>query len=149
MKNNPQPHRHSWAFWFKQSGHDARSTPTRFINSRTGADTALRAMKYWHLASTEPTYWRNNEATYRTSASSSLPEFVALMKIGQRYPLDILIDALNDPMGITNISDAINCDATANGWRNDKHSDMKNLPMYTIHGWFKEIFKTKAQIINY
>ena len=93
-------------------------------------------------------YNRNNEATYRTSASSSLPEFVALMKIGQRYPLDIFIDALHDPIGITNVNDAINCDATKFKWRDTEHSDMKNLELYIIHEWFEKIFKTEAKIID-
>jgi hypothetical protein len=55
---------------------------------------------------------------------------------------------LDDPIGITDASGATNCDATTFGWSNDGHSDMKNLPFYTIYRWFKKVFKTDAQIIQ-
>ena len=111
-------------------------------------------MKTWSAASTRSKYDRDNTTAYRTPNSNSLPEIVALMKVYYRRPRisfetpDSYRNTLTDPIGITNVLGADNCNANALGWRNTEHSDMKNREFYLIHSWFKEIFKNKTQIIK-
>lgn len=146
--------RHSWTFWFQQTGQKATDSSRKFINSRTGADFALKMMKLWHAASTRSKYNRDNSTAYRTPEENSLPEIVALMKIFQRRPRILLEppdsyrDTLTDPIGITDTPVSDNCNATSWGWRNDEHSDMKTLPLYDIHRWFSGVFKSETEIIK-
>ena len=146
--------RHSWAFWFRQISHDATATVETFINSRTGADSALIIMKTWHASSTRDKYNRDNSTAFRNPNSNSLPETVALMKKFRRRPRldfetpDSYQETLTDPIGITSVSGACNCNAPDFGWRNTEHSDMKNREFYWIHAWFNEIFKNRTDIIK-
>jgi len=146
--------RHSWSFWFQQSSHKATDVVGRFINSRTGADDALLIMKTWSATSTRSKYYRDNTTDYRTPNTNSLPEIVALMRITQRRPRNLgelptsYGNTLTHPMGLTVVPSASDCDAVSLHWRNDQHSDMKNLPFYTIDDWFKNVFKAKTTMIK-
>lgn len=149
-----QLRRHSWAFWFQQSAHMATNAAGTFINSRTGADDALIIMKEWSAASITSQYDRDNTAAYRTPNASSLPEFVALMKIEHRRPKEIgefpssYKDTLTDPIGLTYVPGSVDCEAVSLGWRNTQHSDMKNNALYDICSWFNDVFRIKARIIK-
>jgi hypothetical protein len=82
-------------------------------------------------------------------------ELIPLMKISKRLPRGILegpfsySEALTDPIGLTSVAGAENCDASAFGWRSDKHSDLKELPFYSIVPWYIEIFNKQTKSINF
>ena len=76
------------------------------------------------------------------------------MKISKRRPRGILegpfsySEALTDPIGLTSDTDAENCDASAFGWINGNHSDLKELPFYSIVPWYIEIFDKQTHILK-
>jgi hypothetical protein len=71
------------------------------------------------------------------------------MKISKRTHLnEFNAAALTDPIGLTSVAGAENCDASAFGWRSDKHSDLKELPFYSIVPWYIEIFDKQTKILK-
>ncbi|MDR0933248.1 MAG: hypothetical protein LBM70_09560, partial [Victivallales bacterium] len=144
--------RHSWAFWFRQTDHNARTGVQRFINSRLIEDSALTWQKRGAAISTTSPYNRDNTANYRTPAANFLPEFVPLMRKGARSTLgiitiDVYLQRLNSPIGLTSVSEDILLNAQTFGWQRGEHSDMKDKPLYSIYPWFDKVFANSAQII--
>lgn len=151
--------RHSWAFWLQQSNKTAISVVSKFINSFNTNDEALDWMR-WANAYPEGHYDRGTPADFRSSGRNSLPEFLALLRYGSRRPKGLLElsssykNCLTLPMGMGYNSSTPSVTAHEkvyspdHGWRNDKHSDLKELPLYTIKNWYKEVFEIKAKIIK-
>ena len=151
---------HSWAHWFRPSGHDALSNVVTFTNSRTTDDDILIYLKRWNSFSVKYNHYNRALSAFRTPQRESLPEYVALLKTGHRIPRTSsnylsYYENLTDPIGLTDLPThpkIINFNVNIphfsiySGWRPNQHNDMKNAMFYNIHNWFNIAFKRYANL---
>lgn len=155
---------HSWAFWFRQAGKSAGSAVGTAYNSYNSADEALDMMilSDYILKDSSidfPANWGDNHydradvtaisPTNRTSGK--LANYIPAL-LWNRIPGSIVptqgykTTDLNRPIGLSNNINMIGLsgvNAGTYGWRTVKsdepHSDLKNLPLYTIYPWYEHV----------
>jgi hypothetical protein len=139
-----------------KSGHRVQSS-----YSSNGLDTLLSQIEdIWNnLCEIALTMWNSEGEQNEDELEQLLYEVLDTILLYK--------DNLTDPIGLTNLNNADNdmtlhfsqienngerfnlkdCPASEKGWRGTKHSDMLELPFYTINPWYNHIFKEKAEII--
>jgi hypothetical protein len=150
---------HSWAFWFRQDGAEAKNALTpdgKFYNSRNNEDKILGLMR-------SADYFFNphhfNRGVFKLDLNpfpprkpANLRDIPTLIRHGERTISNYIGSALTLgtclylPLGrqvyIGNDQDndyAITIESTESGWRNNKHSDFKDLPIFYIFPWYAHI----------
>ncbi|MDR0932654.1 MAG: alpha/beta hydrolase, partial [Victivallales bacterium] len=147
--------RHSWAFYFRQTGHVASDAVAgETINSHTYWDYALMLQKTTNVTA-GTAYNRDNTQPYRTpqpnagsNANWALPEYSALMQVGRRTTSYSNSDITN-PIGLTIVPFfGRTVQAHTLGWGTVAHSDCKDIPLYVIYPWVFKVFDEFSSIIH-
>jgi hypothetical protein len=145
---------HSWAFWFKQAQHSAKSAVSTSINSYLNIDDALAIMKYSDWQTKDGGTFTNNKNHYNRAVVTAIsptnrtPEKLAnsipaLLQSGKRK-LNYEIGDLNNPVGMEYHGFFYrNFNAKSMKWGSDEddcHSDMVTKKYYDLYPWFYAIW---------
>jgi hypothetical protein len=154
--------RHSWTYWFRQAGHEARSSAAYVYHSWVAQDNALYAMRFndklfrgMLVPGGREHYYRNNVNSYpHLREPTTLHDTPTLMLHGHRHLSwmgEYDRSDLNLPLGTqVHPEDGNGVESStpypSYGWQRTEHSDQKNRPIFLIYQWYKNIVKYGAQI---
>jgi hypothetical protein len=159
----PALRRHSWAFWARQSGHQAlTSIAGGFCHSYVPRDSALAWMRWGDWQAHPHHYYRTGFSSDRDM--DSLNSIPALINDGMRHWNPDLphVDEedLHLPLGCvgslhppgapsTNVPamDRQNPFANGWGWGETAHGDFREQPLFTIYPWYKHFIASGIGVV--
>ncbi len=148
----------SWAFWFNQTGHPAKSAVNNLVSSWVPWDFALVLMQYDECTvrnlgehyDTRPFYVANKfrvpiEGSF--GADDDLSTSKATMLDPDRVrkglcTLDIVVPAGQAP----NQDATFNVPAANYGWPSWDHSAFRRVPVFEIFPWYKRAFEGRMPL---
>jgi len=137
---------HSWSFWFRQPGHEASVAAGGVFHSWVSNDSALFAMQFndWFFRGLVVPAWKHVDRS-QVGETPRTPDTLARMPTfleHKRHHIPYGPTALNRPVGAMPQplgSAARSVSAVDFGWRPQAHSDLRDVPLYQVYKWYKEV----------